>query len=259
VTGLTSGATAIAAGMENTCLLTSFGGAKCWGNNNFGQLGDGTIVDKLTPVDVGGLTSGVTSIAAGAGHTCALTTSGGVKCWGMNNIGQLGDGTTVDKSTPTDVSGLATGVNAVASGYWHTCAVTSSHGLKCWGNNSNGQLGDGTHANKSTPVDVIGLTSGVTAISAGSAHTCALTTSGGVKCWGDDGYGQLGDGTTLDKSTPVNVSELTSGVTAIAAGLLHTCALTTSGGVKCWGDNNNRELGDGTNGFATTPVSVVGF
>ena len=258
VVGLTSGVTAIAAGGWHTCALVGSGGVTCWGRNWDGQLGDGTTADRSTPVDVVGLTSGVTAVAAGGSHTCALTAGGGVKCWGWNRYGQLGDGTTTQRSTPVDVVGLTSGVTAIAAGWSHTCALTAGGGVTCWGANS-GQLGDGTTTDRSTPVDVVGLTSGVTAIAAGGSHTCALTASGGVTCWGNNWRGQLGDGTTTDRSTPVDVVGLTSGVTAIAAGGSHTCALTASGGVTCWGNNWRGQLGDGTTTDRSTPVDVVGL
>lgn len=242
----------------HTCALDSGGGVKCWGYNEYGQLGNGNTEDSAIPVAVSGLTSGVTAIMAGYMHTCALTTVGGVKCWGDNRDGQLGNGTTINQTTPVDVSGLTSGVTAITAGY-QTCALTTTGGVKCWGWNENGQLGDGTTTNKSTPVDVSSLTSGVTAIAAGGEHTCALTTSGGVKCWGRNGDGQLGDGTTTRRTEPVDVSVLNSGTTAIVAGLYHTCALTTSGGVKCWGENVFGQLGDGTTTDRTTPVDVVGL
>jgi len=259
VSGLTSGVSAIAAGTTHTCALTTAGGLKCWGNNSLGQLGDGTYTAKYTPVDVSGLTSGASTITAGYSHTCALTTVGGLKCWGWNVSGQLGDGTTTNRNTPVDVSGLASGVSAIAAGTYHTCALSTAGGLKCWGQNTSGQLGDGTNTARYTPVDVSGLASGVSAIAAGNYHTCALTTAGGLKCWGNNSQYQLGDGTTTPRNTPTDVSGLASGVSANAAGYTHTCALTTAGGLKCWGNNTYGQLGDGTNTDRHTPAPVSGL
>ncbi len=202
--------------------------------------------NSTTPVDVPGLSSGVTALAVGEYHTCALNATGRVMCWGKNDFGQLGDGTTTSRATPVEVSGLSSGVTAIAAGYDHTCAVTAAGGVKCWGYNFYGQLGDGTTTNRLVPVDVSGLSSGITAIAAGSTHTCAMTAAGGVKCWGYDFAGALGDDTPASRLTPVDVSGLSSGVAAIAAGGVHTCALTAAGGVKCWGDNGAGQLGDGT-------------
>jgi alpha-tubulin suppressor-like RCC1 family protein len=260
VPGLSSEVDDVAAGGDHTCAVTTSGGVKCWGENGYGQLGDGTITNHSTPVDVVGLASGVAAVAAGWGHTCALTTAGGLKCWGENNAGQLGDDTTMSSSTPVDVAGLNSGVAAVAAGARHTCALTTAGGVKCWGGDAEGQLGDGaTTSGSSTPVDVAGFTSGVVAVAAAGYHTCALTTAGGVKCWGENTYGQLGDGTTTNRSTPVDVAGLTSGVAAVAAGGSHTCALTTAGGLKCWGNNYFRQLGDGSPIYRSTPVYVAGF
>ncbi len=257
VSGL-SGATAIAAsvGGDFTCALAGGGAAVCWGNNNGGQLGDNSIVQRQTPVSVSGLSSGVAAIAAGQVHSCALA-GGGVKCWGLNANGQLGDGTQTQRLTPVDVSGLTSGVSGITTGLTHSCAVTSAGGAKCWGLNFNGQLGDGTATQRLAPVNVSGLSSGVVAITAGLYHTCALTTAGGVKCWGLNTSGQLGDGTTTQRLTPVDVSGLTSGVVAIAAGQNHTCALVTNVGLMCWGENNEGELGDGTMGTRPFPSSVL--
>ncbi len=249
----------ITSGERHSCVLTAAGGVKCWGNNHDGQLGDGTETDRGAPVDVAGLTSGATTIAAGSRHTCAVATAGRVVCWGNNHDGQLGDGTKVDRNKPEDVVGLMNKATALAAGERHTCAVTTSGGVKCWGNNHDGELGDGTRIDRITPLDVVGLTSGVQAITVGWRHTCALTAAGGVKCWGNNHDGQLGDGTEIDRLTPVDVAGLTSGVTAIVARLRHACALTAAGGVKCWGNNHDGQLGTGTRHDANTPMDVAGL
>jgi alpha-tubulin suppressor-like RCC1 family protein len=258
VSGLGSGVAAVSVGGAHTCALTSGGGVICLGGNDFGQLGDGTTTERHVPVAVSGFASGAAALAAGSGHTCALTSAGGVKCWGDNGSGQLGDGTTTERHTPVAVSGLASGVAAISAGDFHTCALTSAGGVKCWGRNADGQLGDGTTTERHTPVAVSGLASGVAAVSVGGAHTCALTIAGGVKCWGGNGDGRLGDGTTTQRHTPVDVSGLASGVAALATGGAHTCALTIAGGVKCWGDNGFGQLGDGTTTERHRPVEVLG-
>ena len=251
--------TSLTAGSSHTCGLTEAGAVKCWGKNSDGQLGDGGTTDRRSPVNVSGLTSGATSLAAGSSHTCAVTTVGGVRCWGYNSDGQLGDGGTTDRRAPVDVAGLTSGVAAVSAGGSHTCALTTAGGVRCWGSNGNGALGDGTTTDRTTPVDVVGLTSGVTAVSAGSGYTCALAKAGGLKCWGRNHEGQLGDGTLTSRTTPVDVVGLTSGVAAVSAGGRHACALTTAGGLKCWGFNSAGQLGDGTTASRTAPVDVVGF
>ncbi len=259
--GGNTSATAISAGYLHTCAVTAGGGVKCWGDNSDGQLGDGTTTNSAVPVDVTGLTSGVEAISAGAGHTCAITAGGGVKCWGENSDGQLGDGTTTNSAVPVDVTGLTSGVQAISAGYEHTCALTTPGGVMCWGSNYQGELGIGSTATNSViPVDVHGLASGVQAISAGSSDTCALTTAGGVKCWGGNNYGQLGSGSTAANSViPVDVIGLTTGVQAIAVQGGHACALTTAGGVKCWGDNYDGQLGNASRTNSAIPVDVYGL
>jgi len=253
---------AVAAGGYHTCALTEAGGVQCWGDNASGQLGDGTTTDRATPVDVVGLGSGLAAIAAGRYHTCALTKAGGVKCWGRNFEGKLGDGTNTLSLTPVEVTGLATGVATIAAGNYHTCALATIGELKCWGWNAAGQLGDGTTTDSSTPVEVTGLTTGVAAVAAGEGHTCALTTAGGVQCWGSNWAGQLGNGTTTSSAFPVDVTGLASGVAALAVGTHHACAVTIVGGVQCWGHGFTGQLGNGTFGpgnFSPIPVEVVGL
>ena len=261
VSGLGSGVGAITAGRNHTCAVTSGGDAACWGGNDEGQLGDGTMEPRPTPVPVSGLGGGVAAVAAGEKHSCALTAGGRVACWGDNSAGQLGDGTSEVFVAPSPVSGLDSGVAAVASGNLHTCAVRADASVVCWGENGVGQLGDGTTERRPTPVRVSGLTIGAAATASGSSHTCALTTGGAVFCWGNNRWGQLGDGTTEAHLTPVPVNGLGSGVTAVAAGDVHTCALRTNGSVMCWGDNGYGQLGDNspTASPVTTPVPVSGL
>jgi alpha-tubulin suppressor-like RCC1 family protein len=230
-----SGATKVTGGLEHTCAQTVGGGLVCWGRNVHSQLGDGTSTNRTGPVPVVGLTSGVAATSAGSSHTCALTSGGGVACWGYNSSGQLGDGTTMTRSTPTPVIDLASGVVAIAAGWEHTCALTTGGGVVCWGDNSFGQLGNGTTLPKHTPFPVSGLSSGVIAIAAGYKHTCAVMADGGVRCWGGNDSGQLGDDTKVTRKTPTEVHSLSTGVGAISAGSNYTCALTAVGSVMCWG------------------------
>ncbi|MEO8959026.1 MAG: hypothetical protein ABI304_08790 [Rudaea sp.] len=259
VSDIGRGVASITAGDLHTCAVTTAGGVKCWGANFNGQLGNNMPTVNPVPesVDVSGLPSGVATAAAGAYHTCALTTTGAVQCWGYNSSGQLGNGSKMDSSSPVAVSNLTSGVVAISAGAYHNCALTSSHGVQCWGNNQYGGLGNASTVGSTTPVDVSGLTSGVSAIVAGVYHTCALLTStGGVKCWGYNHYGQLGNASTTNTSTPVDVTGLTGGVLAITAGPNHTCALTTTGAVKCWGDNQYGQLGNNSMAVSTVPVNV---
>jgi alpha-tubulin suppressor-like RCC1 family protein len=267
-------ASVLAAGGQETCAVTTAGAVWCWGSNVNGQLGTSTgglvelpgstesITGAFIPVQVTGAGSHAVSVAVGAFHACALSLTGGaslVQCWGDDTYGQLGAGsaTTTPNPTPASVTGLGSSVQAIAAGGYHTCALGGGAGM-CWGDNADGQLGNGATTSSPVPVAVTGL-SGVTAIAAGGAHTCAVTSTGGVECWGDNVYGQLGDGTTTSSPTPVTVSGLASGVTAIATGNSHTCALTSSGAVMCWGWNEYGQLGNNTTNSSSVPVSVTGL
>ena len=258
VVGLPAGVVSVSAGGAHTCAVTATGGVKCWGQNEAGQLGDGTTTPALTPVVVANLSS-VAAISAGANHTCALTNSGAALCWGAGQGGVLGDGGWVNKAYPVNVVGLATDVTSLSAGNGHTCAVTSSGGAKCWGYNAQGQLGDGTKTGRFVPVNVTGLTAGVTSIATGENFTCATTTNGGAKCWGQNNYYQLGDGTMLERSVPVDVQGLAATAVSVDVGAVHGCVLTDTGGVKCWGINSLAETGDGTQSARPTPVSVTGL
>jgi alpha-tubulin suppressor-like RCC1 family protein len=147
----------------------------------------------------------LTAVAAGGWHTCGKTNTGGVKCWGYNGDGELGDGTWITRTLPVDVQGLASGVTVLTAGHKHTCVRLNDGGVKCWGENSQGQLGNNTTANANEPLYVSGLFSGITTVTAGANHACALTSDARLKCWGDNEFGQLGDGTNADSMNPVDV------------------------------------------------------
>jgi len=276
VSGLDGSATkiaAVSAGSSHTCAATDAGAVLCWGWNFSGQLGDGSTTDSDVPVAVSGLDGSATkivTIAAGAGYTCAVTDQGAVLCWGYNLNGELGNGSTTDSDVPVVVSGLdgsTTKIVTIAAGDYHTCAVTDRGAVLCWGGNPNGELGDGNESTGSTvPVAVSGLDGSATkiaTIAAGAFHTCAATDAGAALCWGDNRFGQLGDGSTTDSNVPVAVSGLDGTddtVVSLAAGRLHTCALTHAGAGLCWGDNSDGQLGNGDLGAdATTPVAVEGL
>lgn len=214
----------------------------CWGNNNKGQLGDGTSTNRSTPTSVALLGNNVVELAGGAEHTCALLGGGSVWCWGENGKGQLGNGTNIDSLKPVPV--LLTGtVTAIAVGSEFTCAAVKDVGVECWGENGKGQLGDGTTTNRALPVIAIGANLTVQSLAAGLAHTCASFTDGSLKCWGDNATGQLGDDTSSDSLVPTPA--LAIGVQSVTAGQDFTCVTILADGVQCWGNDSQGQLGDG--------------
>jgi alpha-tubulin suppressor-like RCC1 family protein len=257
----------ISVGREHSCGVSLSGHAFCWGSNSANQLGFFT---KTFGVDTAGFVftdQAFTRIAAGGLHNCGLTTSGTTLCWGANDQGQRGDGTTanpfLDTLTTklTAVSGAFT-FDSLTAGYKHTCALSGGV-AHCWGDNSFGQLGDGTTTTRLTPVPVAG---GLTfmALSAGFYHTCGITTAGTAHCWGrntpnsvqESVGGQLGDGTTTNRSSPTAV---TGGLTfqSISAGEVTTCGVTTGGVAYCWGDNEYGQLGTGNSTSSQAPIQVA--
>lgn len=203
--GLESGVKQLSVGSVHACVLTNGGAVKCWGNNLYGQLGDGTTTNRRTPIDVPGLSSGVTAIATAWYHTCALMQAGTVKCWGINEEEEVTPGNTLAITSATDIPGI-TNATLLAPGRFHTCAALASGGIKCWGGNGNGQIGDGSYSRRSLPVSVAGITGRVTALSSGSGHTCANVEGSGLSCWGYGYFGQLGNGAQTEKvATPARV------------------------------------------------------
>jgi len=243
--------------------LKNDGHVWAWGYNYYGQLGDGTngaTAQRLNPVEVLNASSsaplmGVQAVAVGGNHTLALKVDGTVWAWGKDSLGALGDGSGVSASNMVQVTGL-TGIIAIAAGKDHSVALKSDGTVWAWGYNPKGQLGDGTiFFMRPSPVQSGTLTN-IIAISAGDSYTMALASDGTVWTWGDNAYGQLGNGTTTNSSVPVQVSGL-AGVTAIAAGGFHALALKSDGTMMAWGANGNGQLGIGSTVNRSIPVQVV--
>ena len=249
----------IATGARHTCALFEKGGLKCWGRNNWGQLGNGDTNESLSPVEVQLAKRGVNSISAGKDHTCAIRDDDVPVCWGRNDLGQLGNGSRVDSFVPSEVSWEGRlGVKAISVGYDHACAILEDGSVSCWGYNSSGQLGDGSTLLRERPSTVI-LPKGKRAIriSAGYKHTCAVFKDNSLFCWGNNFYGQLGNGNQKKQHIPVLV-EGRSGRNAlsVSAGDIHTCALLTDRTLTCWGSNANGRLGNGGTANSLIPQTV---
>jgi alpha-tubulin suppressor-like RCC1 family protein len=257
VSGIST-ATAVGTGYAYSCALLASGAVRCWGWNYEGALGNGTNTSSSVPVAVTGIST-ATALAVGESHACALLASGAVKCWGNNAYGGLGNGTTTGSNTPVTVSGLVAGsVRAIVAGDLESCALLTDGTVRCWGINQQGTLGDGTNTDSSVPVRVSGIGTAV-AITAGEIHNCAVLSGGPVKCWGYNFYGELGNGTKTDSNTPVRVNGVTlTGPAKLEAGLFHTCALSASGKLQCWGWNIAGQLGNLRRATSTLPVSVAG-
>jgi len=231
---------------QHACALRVSGQIACWGANTYGQLGNGTTNPSfLSPVAVSGISDAVQVEVVG-GKSCALHQSGTVSCWGVV-------GTTVSH-VPTPVAGLS-GATRIAVEYFHSCALVAGT-VKCWGVNANGQLGDGTNLDSSTPVTVVGI-SDATAIGTAGWSSCAVQSGGTVSCWGSNDKGQLGDGTTTSSNVPVATSGLT-GIESLDGGYKTMCATGVDGTGSCWGDNTWGALLDGSSTDSSTPVAIVG-
>jgi alpha-tubulin suppressor-like RCC1 family protein len=240
VVGLMSGVTALEAGAP-ACTLT-LAAASSAGAGTATAVGDNSNTERDTPVDVNGLTSGVSGIAVGQYHSCALV-GAGVKCWGWNDYGQVGDNTSgTPRLIPVNVLGLASGVSGIAAGNGHTCAALTGGGVKCWGDNTYGQVGDGTSANtRLAPVDVAGV-SGASAVATGGLHTCARV-GGGLACWGLNSNGQLGDNTVNQRVTATKRTGLTALEAVMAVAFMRDHGRRRR---SLLGQERAGQLGDGT-------------
>jgi len=246
----------ISAGRERSCGVTTEGRTYCWGDNADGGLGDNTQANSAVPVALSGAHHDERVDAGHASHSCSLAYGGALYCWGGNRDGGLGDGTVVARLSPTRVVG-GIAFATVSVGAEHTCALAVAGPAYCWGQNTSGQLGDERFDALSTrPVLVAGELT-FRSLSAGHYHTCGVAADGTAYCWGDNGSGELGDGSTSGTRHPVRVAgSLTFAV--VSAGHYHTCGVTTEGVAYCWGGNSEGELGNGTTRDSDTPLRVAG-
>lgn len=251
IPGLES-AVSVSAGVELTCAALADGTARCFGNNMSGQLGGGSLGGtSADPVTVLGI-SDATSVFAGGSHVCAFRLGGTVSCWGANSCRQLGDGSTHSSIVPVDVDFPGVAVQ-VTAGDNHSCLLDDTGTVFCWGANSRGQLGDGTSVDASSPVMTLVELTDVVAIEAGDKHTCVATAAGEAYCWGFNEEGQLGDGSQLDRSTPVPVTGL-SNVLGVSTASKHTCAWLADYTAHCWGSSNGA-----SDDRSLVPVRVIGL
>lgn len=259
VQGLTSRVLQISPGAMHTCALLDDGKVRCWGSNYFGQIGDGTWTDRLTPSNVSGLDRDIRSIATGDLFSCAIDFAGKSRCWGRNLHGQLGDGTTIDKNHADNsiVTSDERGYTAISAGSDHTCVLASNQSVRCWGNNSIFQTGDGSNYNQLSPSE-IDFSRAFQVIDASFAHTCALDSSGHAWCWGKNDLGQLGNGNYSNHLIPIQAA-VGFQFHQIETGKSHTCGIAKDDRMLCWGGNSHGQLGSGTTEHSNIPVQPVGL
>lgn len=246
-----SGATSVAGATNFSCAIVAEGGVRCWGT---AYLGDGRPLRYAAPVAVTALAEATEVSLYDESFACARTSAGEAYCWGYNLAGQIGDGTNVDRVTPTRVRGLGE-VRAVSVGKFHACALVADGTVWCWGRAAEGQVGGTPGADQRQPRQVERL-AGAVAVRAGTAHTCAVVGDGSVRCWGNNTSGELGAGHVETVEGPAAVRNL-DGVVDLSAGRAHTCALRFDGTAFCWGANQAGQLGDGTTTDRAAPVAVV--
>lgn len=251
-----AGLESVSSGGEHTCRLPGDGSLVCWGRNSFGQLGDGKKGTQTpTPQRV---TQGKPwrRVSAGGGTTCGIKKNQRLFCWGVNHRGQLGIGSTQQKTRPTVVakSKRWTSVNA---GWFNTCGITKQTKLYCWGDNAAGQIGDGGKAKVRTKPTLVKKGKNWASVSVGSRFVCATKKDGSLFCWGGNLFGQLGNGSYAGKSKPARVGTSRNWA-EVSTSWTHTCARNTSGGVWCWGRNTFGQVGDGSVTTTPTPRQVVG-
>lgn len=235
-------ATGVAVAAQTSCALRRTGNVQCWGFNQNGQVGDGTMDQRTFPVTVAGFND-IVQITAGLNHFCGRRANGGVICWGGGSLGQLGNGAMTNSSQAVVVTGIVD-ATYISAGANHTCAVRNNGSVVCWGANTGGQLGDGGTTNRAAPVAVMGVND-ASAVGGGLTHTCFVRRAGGLRCVGQNMRGQLGDRTTMNRTTPVDVMGITDAA-RVTGGSDFTCVTRAMGAVSCFGGNANGQLGRGS-------------
>lgn len=249
-------ARAISAGPDFVCALLQGGGVRCWGHNHSGQLGAESADTSATPIAVSMISTAV-DVECGEAHSCAVLASGEVMCWGEGGVGELGNGESGDSTVPVGVVRLPDATSVTAGRRFSCAARAGAGGGVCWGEGSQGQLGNGESNDSLTPVQVASVVAPAV-VTAGLDFACHLLTSGAVQCWGKHTNGQLGTGTDVNLLAPPSLPVMSDAV-SVAAGEAHACALRNDGAVFCWGQNNHGQIGDGTMLDAPRPARVLGL
>jgi alpha-tubulin suppressor-like RCC1 family protein len=251
----------VSTGYAHTCAVRTDGTLWCWGSNANGQLGLGTTSDVSTPAQVTALGATIAEVKTGRTHTCARRTDGTTWCWGGNAYGQVGDGTNTQRTSPVALSGLGTQAVQLASSDGHTCAVMNDQSIRCWGQNTSGNLASGVWSFDSPAQEVTSLGNSVTQVATFAGHACALKSDGTAWCWGSNTWGQLGNGTVTESATPVRVmtssSAFLTSVAEIRVGFDNACAVKTDGTLWCWGEGNYGKIGNGTDSNSQYAIQVM--
>ena len=228
-----------------------------WGHNSNGGLGDNTTTDRSSPVQTAAGGTNWKQVSGGQSHTAAIKTDGKLWTWGWNNTGQLGDNTLTDRLSPVQTIAGGTNWKQVAGGLYHTAAIKTNGELWSWGWNGVGQLGTNTAADRSSPVQTIAAGTNWKQVSCGQSYTAAIKTDGTLWTWGFNNYGQLGDNTLTNRSSPVQTTAAGTNWKQVAGGAAHTAAINTTGELWTWGYNGGGQLGDNTDTSKSNPVQTI--
>jgi hypothetical protein len=255
--------TQLAAGGSNTCAVLADNSVRCWGQNNFGQLGIGSTdtTAHYTPETVQGIPASftVSTLEIGTGHVCASSTAGEAWCWGRFTNGRLGTTASSNVTTATRTASLSGVATQVSAGADHTCVVVGA-GVLCFGRNQSGQSGQPNSTTAFSTPTAVTMSGTASRVSAGDAFTCIMLNTGAVQCFGSNAAGQLGRGNAVSlDAAPASVQGLSSGAVTVSAGASHACAITPAGEVMCWGLNDFGQLGDNSQDNSNLPVAVPFF